>query len=608
LTIASLSTLPHARNVCLPLLLLLALATAAAGQKKIACPDGEHIEIDVRQNSIQYNSSSFAGTVNGLGVAGVHLEVSQKQLQEAAVATQKLNEIFKWLAAGYNSCAVTRQQYSDSFNRLTSVSTSLNDDAAELEKKRKAIVAGQKADTKKLQQAVERFNKTVQQLRELERQLTEKDKEISEKNKQLEDRKLYEAKQQSEIDELKREVDKRRDSPLSDGRSAAEISSLRDKIAAQNSKIKDLEDPLLQTELQRELGAITNELDMVCESFAECMSRGQRAYNSQDWSAAVGFFRQAALVSPELPLAWHWVGHSSMAAGRVDEAYAAWDRIVTLHGAVPLAACEEVGQPRCEGGVLHISSDSLARYQGDRKIFEVPLSSVSVIGTKMRGSPSHSTFEVRINGVSHIFDFFPLGVQCAWSKYLTCPKTGQDQQTEIGDYAEKTIRRLVSSEGMGPGVMPAGSPETAKGEAPPAAGDETQGKVFDVQSVLPSEFQKLRVWPGSPNSTRLLVEDSRGVIHLRVDYEDVTSVDLNRRSVRLPLPGELFHASIGGPSGEKVYELCFKTREENRKMSYCFISESAVCKTGEPCLEGSDAGVSILELTAAIKSHLLRHK
>ena len=156
---APLTTFSRARDGCL-LLLLVASTVVAAGQKKIACPDGEHIEIDIRQISIQYDATSFAGTLSSLSVLGARLEVKPTKLQEAAVATQQWDEFLKGLAAGYNSCAITRQQYADGVIR---VYPRLKDDGAELEEMRKAIAAGQKADAKRLQQLVDSFYVNLQQ-------------------------------------------------------------------------------------------------------------------------------------------------------------------------------------------------------------------------------------------------------------------------------------------------------------------------------------------------------------------------------------------------------------------------------------------------------------
>jgi tetratricopeptide (TPR) repeat protein len=148
------------RELALAFLVVLASATSASGQKKIACPDGEHIEIDVRQISIQYDASSFAGTLSSLSVLGARLEVKPTKLQEAAVATQQWDEFLKGLAAGYNSCAITRQQYADGVTRIY---PRLKEDGAQLEEMRKMIAAGQKADSKRLQQLIDSFDGNLRQ-------------------------------------------------------------------------------------------------------------------------------------------------------------------------------------------------------------------------------------------------------------------------------------------------------------------------------------------------------------------------------------------------------------------------------------------------------------
>jgi len=136
----------------------------AAAQKKISCPDGDHIEIDIKQITIQYDASSFAGTLSSLSVLGARLEVAPKKLQEAAVATQQWNEFMKGLVAGYNSCAVSRQQYEDGLKRIY---PRLKEDAVDLEAIRKVVSEGHKADEKRLQSIVESFYSNLKQFAQI---------------------------------------------------------------------------------------------------------------------------------------------------------------------------------------------------------------------------------------------------------------------------------------------------------------------------------------------------------------------------------------------------------------------------------------------------------
>ena len=142
------------------LLLALLFPSATTAQKKVACPDGDHVIIDISQISIQYDASSFAGTLSTLSVLSGRLEVAPKKLQEAAVATQQWNEFLKGLVAGYNSCAITRQQYADGVKRIY---PRLKEDATDLEEIRRAIAAGKKADTKRLQQLINSFYANLRQ-------------------------------------------------------------------------------------------------------------------------------------------------------------------------------------------------------------------------------------------------------------------------------------------------------------------------------------------------------------------------------------------------------------------------------------------------------------
>ena len=139
----------------------------AVAQKKIACPDGEHIEIDVRQISIQYDASSFAGTLGSLSVLGARLEVAPKRLQEVAAATQQWDEFLKGLAAGYNSCAITKQQFADGLSRIY---PRLKEDGAGLEEIRKEMATGQKADAQRLQRLIDSFYENLRQFAQISNQ------------------------------------------------------------------------------------------------------------------------------------------------------------------------------------------------------------------------------------------------------------------------------------------------------------------------------------------------------------------------------------------------------------------------------------------------------
>jgi hypothetical protein len=83
-----------------------------------------------------------------------HLSVEQKVLQQASAATQQWNEFLKGLVVGYNSCAITDQQYADSLKRIY---PRLREDAAGLGEIRKVVSEGLKADEKGLQSLLDIF-------------------------------------------------------------------------------------------------------------------------------------------------------------------------------------------------------------------------------------------------------------------------------------------------------------------------------------------------------------------------------------------------------------------------------------------------------------------
>src|SRR5579872_3750914 len=149
---------------CLTIGLLVVVCIPCFAQKKIICPDGDHIEIDIKQIAIQYDASSFAGTLSSLSVLGARLEATPKKLQEAAVATQQWNELVKGLAVGYNTCAVTRQQYADGLKRIY---PRLREDAVELEDIRKMISGGRSADMKRLQSLLDSYYESIRQFAQL---------------------------------------------------------------------------------------------------------------------------------------------------------------------------------------------------------------------------------------------------------------------------------------------------------------------------------------------------------------------------------------------------------------------------------------------------------
>lgn len=77
----------------------------------IACPDGPHGRIDLRDFVTQYSlwSVTFEAEAQGKGKIATALE--PRQAQQLSEAVQQANEFRKYVVAGYNACAISREQY-----------------------------------------------------------------------------------------------------------------------------------------------------------------------------------------------------------------------------------------------------------------------------------------------------------------------------------------------------------------------------------------------------------------------------------------------------------------------------------------------------------------
>jgi len=128
--------------------------SSAQKQKKIPCQDGDHYEIDVKQIAVQYQGSSFQGTLNSLTALGLRLTITPTKLQEAALETQQWNEFVKGLVVGYNNCAVSKQQYNEGLQRIY---PRLKGDAGDLKQILKLIKDGQKVNEARLRSVLDSY-------------------------------------------------------------------------------------------------------------------------------------------------------------------------------------------------------------------------------------------------------------------------------------------------------------------------------------------------------------------------------------------------------------------------------------------------------------------
>ncbi|MDE2367324.1 MAG: tetratricopeptide repeat protein, partial [Betaproteobacteria bacterium] len=108
----------------------------------------------IKQIAIQYQGTGLGVTLSGLSALSARLQVEPKTLQTATAATQQWNEFVKGLVVGYNSCAITGQQYQEG---LMHIYPRLENDGKELENLRQLVLARKQIDEKHLQEVLESY-------------------------------------------------------------------------------------------------------------------------------------------------------------------------------------------------------------------------------------------------------------------------------------------------------------------------------------------------------------------------------------------------------------------------------------------------------------------
>ena len=138
--------------------LLLFFSAATVGLSARICQgDGEHAEIDVRQLQIQYSGVSARGTLDALAKLGLDVRTVQTATQE----TQKLNQYLQALAAGFNSCAISKAQY---FEATQLILPRAKQDAALMEAVRNEMAAGRKVTEGRLNALIQSYLGNLKEL------------------------------------------------------------------------------------------------------------------------------------------------------------------------------------------------------------------------------------------------------------------------------------------------------------------------------------------------------------------------------------------------------------------------------------------------------------
>lgn len=77
----------------------------------IACPDGPHGRIDLRDFVTQYSQWSVTFEAEAQGKGKIATALEPRQAQQLSEAVQQANEFRKYVVAGYNACAISQEQY-----------------------------------------------------------------------------------------------------------------------------------------------------------------------------------------------------------------------------------------------------------------------------------------------------------------------------------------------------------------------------------------------------------------------------------------------------------------------------------------------------------------
>lgn len=77
----------------------------------IACADGPHGRIDIRDFVQQYSQWSVTVEAEAQGKGKISTKLEPKQAQQLSEAVQQAGEFRKLVVAGFNACAITSVQY-----------------------------------------------------------------------------------------------------------------------------------------------------------------------------------------------------------------------------------------------------------------------------------------------------------------------------------------------------------------------------------------------------------------------------------------------------------------------------------------------------------------
>src|SRR6516162_102594 len=142
----------------------LTLPMAGFAQNQVRCGSDLRNRMDEKQLAIQYNASELIATLGPLSYMGARMTVAPKTLQTASAATQQWNEYLKGLAAGWNACAITKEQYAEALQKLY---PGMQQDGRGIEAIRQQLAANRRIDEQRLTALLDSYTAKLRQFAEI---------------------------------------------------------------------------------------------------------------------------------------------------------------------------------------------------------------------------------------------------------------------------------------------------------------------------------------------------------------------------------------------------------------------------------------------------------
>jgi tetratricopeptide (TPR) repeat protein len=99
-------------------LLICVLQSPLSAEELFKCEDGPRYKIDVNQLKMKYSGKKFEMDLAFLSKFKVAIGIEDKSLQKASESTQQWEQFLIGLATMYNSCAITKKQFSEAISSL----------------------------------------------------------------------------------------------------------------------------------------------------------------------------------------------------------------------------------------------------------------------------------------------------------------------------------------------------------------------------------------------------------------------------------------------------------------------------------------------------------